>query len=64
MLQLSILSHCYGFSAYLKLLKLLTLDCGIPPRSFVRWPKSPHLLETRSTLLMHKQGKAAQKFPL
>lgn len=57
MAQLSILSCCFGFSAYLKLLKLLTLDCGIPPRSSVPWPESPHPhpLKTCYVLLRDKE---------
>lgn len=39
MLQLSLLSHCFGFCAYLKLLGLLTLRGGIPPHSCE--PESP-----------------------
>lgn len=56
MLQLSILSHRSWFSAYLKLLKLLTLGCGIPPRSFEQWPGSsrPHLLKTCYVFLRDK----------
>lgn len=50
MLQLSILSHCFGFCAYLKLFGLLTPCCGIPPHSCRPRPESPQPRNAPSSL--------------